>query len=398
MSSKVVARRVSHACLAASLLSLVGCASAGQVHSRSTGPVASRATGPVASRSAGPVSSQPAPPTAHVRLGGGAAGSAWKLDDARLMVSGMPGHAFADMPLPASVTPAEVQDISSSGSTLWLAAAKGDGVGVYRRKGTAADWQETDVRPAWPALPGVVGAPDRSVLEARPGLLTLITSKGISPTESANELFISTDDGASFTSSGSQLAVPWWQASFATASSGVVIGGPAHNLVFHTSDGGASWAPAQIAGLPAGAPVTYGDVIDDAGDLELPATRLLANQSYLLTIYLSHDGGASFVAQAGPGLPLPTTTNTAAVSGIGASLWAAPASGGELFTSSDAGRSWSRIDSPSLPSGAESISMASSGSGTVLIQQAGCRNGKTDCYVTSGLYTTSDGGSQWVAS
>jgi hypothetical protein len=380
---KITGRGVAAVCLIASLLSLVGCAS-----------VAEQAGG----RSTVPGASEPAlAATAQVRIAGGAGGLAWKLDGDRLAIAANASRSFADVPLPVAVTPAQVEDISSSGTTLWLAAAKGNTISVYRRNSTASTWRETVVRPSWPAGLGLAGAPDRSALEAQPGLLTLITSKIMSPTKSANELWVSTDGGSSFTLRSSQLSVPWWQASFASAGSGVVIGGPAHNLVFHTGDGGASWLPARVAGLAAGDPVTFGTVIENAGDLELPAT-VLVGQGYLLTIYLSHDGGESFVAQPGPGLPLPTETNAMAVAGSGASLWAAPGSGGELFTSSDAGRRWSRIASPSLPSGVMSISIDPSGSGTALVQQTGCRSGKTDCYVTSQLYATADGGSHWTAS
>jgi hypothetical protein len=382
MFFKIIGRRVAAGCLVVSLVSVAGCASVGrQAGSGST--VQGGGHQALA---------------AQVRIAGSAGRLAWKLDAAGLTVSENAGHSFADMALPAGVTPALIQDVSSSGSTLWFAATKGSAVGVYRRSGTAPAWQETDVHPVWPAGLGLAGAPDRSVLEAQTGLLTLIASKSMSPTKSANELFTSTDGGASFIKRSSQLMVPWWQASFATASGGVVIAGPARNLVFHTGDGGASWTPARMAGLRAGDPVTFGAVVDNAGNLELPATTMLANQSYLLTIYLSHDGGASFRAQPGPGLPLPAATNAVAVAGVGASLWAAPASGGQLFTSNDAGGTWNRIASPSLPSGVESISIAGSGSATAVVQQAGCRSGKTDCYLTSQLYATSDGGSHWTAS
>jgi hypothetical protein len=184
-----------------------------------------------------------------------------------------------------------------------------------------------------------------------------------------------------------------------TSDNWFIAGGPLQDLLFRTEDSGEHWQRVN-AGPPTALPnyrpvlrlpAIQGDVLRDAVLLSsLDEPLYLAMYSGRLdsdtleadgeTIKIAEDGDGTALDLAGPYL-----------------VAAAPAQRGFVL-SSDSGRSFASVERQA-PDGATvtKIDVTTDGHAWALVTRRGCRGNKTECFVTSELYSSANGGQDWVA-
>ncbi len=331
--------------------------------------------------------------------------SAWAMSNSGLSLSQDGGRTWSDVALPTGVNATSVLAVSAeTGRALWLAVGSSNGVLMYRKQGASAWTGPTPIIPSWATTgaAGVTGPIQNATITPGPsGLVTVTETIGLGNSTAAEALFVSTDDGLTYTAqpSRAQDSGPYWSSVvFATPQDGALISGAGtypHDIN-HTTDGGATWVAATVTGLPAASAGAYelGQLVLAGSDIELPVTTFaLGSNDYTFLVLVSHDGGATF-GPAGPGV-----ASVAKAFGAFDSLdqvsWAVfdPAA---IRESTDGGQTWTTVAASGLPAGVVSIHLTSATSATAVVAEAGCDSNKTNCYNRTYLVATTDGGQTWV--
>lgn len=336
--------------------------------------------------------------------------TAWAVSNGSLYLSGNSGNSWSTLGLPAGVSGRSVAAVTASGgSAVWLAAEHGSAVELFRR-GIAG--QSAWTRTALPASAAPAGvspgqSPNQVVIsQGSAGTLTLLEVWDQSASASIPRLFVSSNDGASFTQLARPnrelpyLGLPWWTAVFSSAKDGVAVVGAARNYLIYTSDGGQSWSRAALAGIPAGQEVALGTPFLAGKAMDLPVFTASPSSTGAESAFLlvSQNGDASF----GRTSAQPVTITAATVPGPvpmaaqGNVVWLVPP-GRTALVSRDNGRTWTNV---SLPfAGASAVSSAGSASATIV---AGggyvCSGAKQQSKCSAQavkLWSTSDNGLNW---
>lgn len=355
-------------------------------------------------RSSGAPSASPSSTQQHLLEGkvGFAGAAGWTLSPTGLAVSEDGGTQWSAVSLPAGVMASLIVAVAHrAAGPLWIAVTDGQGVDLYRRLDPAGQWSSTRLLPSWPAVAAWNGPPDTvSITPGPAGLVTVVTSLRVGMSSGFSSLFVSSDAGATFEQhpapSESEVNVVWWSATLVTPQSGVVVAGPTQEQLFHTSDGGTSWSAASGAGLPAVGTYGLGTPVVVGADLELPITSEMSDGSETFSLFISHDGGATFSDTGGSAVHVAPDYNAPAISdSLGQVTWVVPPSGGTIFESTNQGRTWTTVAATGLSEGVLRISLTSPVSATAVMVSSSCTGYKTGCQSQGYLMGTTDGGRTW---
>jgi hypothetical protein len=336
--------------------------------------------------------------------------TAWAVSNGSLYLSGNSGNSWSTLGLPAGVSGRSVAAVTASGgSAVWLAAEHGSAVELFRR-GIAG--QSAWTRTALPASAAPAGvspgqSPNQVVIsQGSAGTLTLLEVWDQSASASIPRLFVSSNDGASFTQLAqpnrelAYLGLPWWTAVFTSAKDGVAVVGAARNYLIYTSDGGQSWSRAALAGIPAGQEVALGTPFLAGQAMDLPVFTASPSSTGAESAFLlvSQNGDASFSRT--PAQPVTITAATVPgpvpMAASGNAVWLLPP-GRTALVSRDNGRTWTNV---SLPfAGASAVSSAGSASATIVAGGgyvcSGPKQQSTCSAQAVKLWSTSDNGLNW---
>ena len=326
---------------------------------------------------------------------------AWTLSDSGLSLSQDGGRTWSPMSLPSGVSSSAVLTVSAAaGRAVWLAVLESDGVRLFSRPDGSSTWSSKLLAPTWAASSEAGGQPVQSVIvtPGPSGLVTVAETIGLGMSTAADALFVSTDDGQTFTqhpatASGSSF---WASVTFVSSQAGALVEGPgtAPHVIQFTSDGGNTWSSPAITGLPADGLYQFGPSLLNGSDIEVPVTTYTsagaADSNFFLLI--SHDGGATF---APAGTAIPSAGNFyPAFDSLGQVTWVA-LGGSVLKETPDGGQTWTTVTAAGLPAGASSIQLTGPTSATAMVQENGCTGNKTGCYNRTYLVATTDGGHTW---
>lgn len=324
--------------------------------------------------------------------------SAWMLLDSGLSVSDDAGRTWTAAALPSGVASSAVGAVAMApGRPVWLAVHSGDGYRLYRKANAATAWSSVLLTPSWALLPYTSRPADMVTITPGPGgLVTVAETMSEGSTSAVTSLFVSTDDGKSFTQhpprSGSVANMYWASVTFTTAESGLVIAGPSTypHVFLYTSNGGTTWSEAKVTGLPAAPNYTPGAPLLVGSDIVVPVATCGTDCStgeFLLLV--SHDGGATFSPQ---GVAVPAGGNSGSLGPI-TWVWTG---GGILQETTDGGQTWTAITAVGLPINVSSLDLTGPTSATAVIVDGGCAGFKTDCWYRNYLVATTDGGRTWT--
>jgi photosystem II stability/assembly factor-like uncharacterized protein len=230
-------------------------------------------------------------------------------------------------------------------------------------------------------------------VDAKHGLL--LASLESSSNFSAAELYRTDDGGRTWT----KLDAPSdGTIRFATPQLGFIAGGPSHDALYGTHDGGDSWQQQSVT-LPPGfadAYLVYGvPTFTDNRRGILPVT--LIRGAPAVAFYSTADGGESWT------LADIRTVPGALEQGVGVATkildsdsWIVAAPNGQtVFSTASGGRSWRMIAPNGLAPGVVEVDFATLGDGWSLISSGPCTGSKGDCTITSEARWTMDGGQTW---
>ena len=303
--------------------------------------------------------------------------AAWALTSEDLYLSDSSEYSWSQLALPAGVSRHSVAAVmASGGSAVWLAADHGDGVQLFRRGITGQSaWTMTALpSSSAPASVSPARPPDQvTISQGSAGTLTLLEVWDQSPSASVQRLFVSSNDGATFTQLPQPnrelpyLGLPWWNAVFGSAKDGVAVVGASRNYLIYTSDGGVRWSRAALTGVPAGAEVALGTPfqVGNAVDLPVFAASPSSNGAETVSVLVSQNGGASFGGA--PAHPVTITGSTVPgpvpVAAYGSTVWLVPP-GGTALLSRDNGRTWTKVSVPFA--GASAVGASSPTTATIV--------------------------------
>ena len=373
--------------LAAGVAALAGCGTA--------------AGSPSAADGTSPYSAAPVPGHPLAGRFGSSGSSFWLLSDSGLQTSDDGGLHWSTQALPDGVNAiADVSEVPNR--RLWIAVPDDSGVHLYSRAAGASNWTSSLLVPTWPAEAGSTGPATSVVITPGPGSLVTVAATIPNGADNAfSSLFTSTNDGDTFVehpaSRDSPANVVWKHVAFVSAQSGLVVGGTTGNTLLHTSDGGTTWSTVPLTSVPATSSYYLGNPVIEGSDVEVPIISLPSSSSgATLSLLVSHDDGATFEGPTGPALDLGTGVNPTMAS-LGQDTWVAPNAGGEVFETTDGGRTWVTVTAVGLPSGVSIITLTGPASGTALIGLSGCPGFVPSCWTSAYVVATTDGGRTWSA-
>ncbi len=193
---------------------------------------------------------------------------------------------------------------------------------------------------------------------------------------------------------------------FATATDGWIVGGGAPGGGFYaTHNAGSTWSAASLP-LPstyASDDVAYGAPGPALGVMGTPVVEAAFSDPTSGTVvgvgfYVSHDAGHSWSLSGVYKVPAPNGNGFSSAIVSDAAWWLSPPEWphDSLVMTVDAGTTWSTRTSPA-PQGASAggLTFGDLDHGWALVNFAGCRMYKSDCFSATRLYATSDGAISW---
>jgi photosystem II stability/assembly factor-like uncharacterized protein len=354
-----------------------------------------------------PNTSSTGPRTIGPRLAGVDGAAAWALSATRLSVSDDGGLDWSDLALPGGVSPGAVASIAeASNGELWLATVKGAStVKLYRREtSTSAGWSYTTLVPVWStAAAGWPFQANSVMITPGPGdMVTVVVSDGLTHSAAIPRLFVSLDEGATFQQYPmpvtSALNTYWQSVTFITPEWGVLVvsyGAGAGEAVFHTSDGGASWSSARVAGISAGSKVQFGTPFVEGPAIEIPVVASASNGGETFALYVSHDDGARFAGPIGSVISADSFgPGPSPLAVYGQTLWLVGE--GKIYESESDGQTWRTVTSSDLPP-ITAMSLTSPTAATAVAGISSCARVETGCTTRTYFVRTTDAGKTWSA-
>jgi hypothetical protein len=308
------------------------------------------------------------------------------------------GQHWSAAALPAAVAPSSITTITAAGGRgLWLAVWRLPAIDLYHQGPGLAGWSHRTLVPRLPSSLAFLGGqlPGVSLTLGPANVVTVVADWGITSSHDYSTLFISSDDGATFAQHPTNIGLFLSSDTFLSPRRGIIVAGPVMSDLYRTADGGASWSPVTIPGLPSGPAVSYvsyGTPGAAGPQLLLPVIVTSSDGAQAISIYRSTDAGAAFAGPTGPPLKLPASLSAGEVSPAiaGTVIWL-PARG-RIYQTINAGATWTTV---MTAQSAYPISLISSSQAIGTATDSGCRSFKTDCYDYSYLIGTTDGGRSW---
>lgn len=186
--------------------------------------------------------------------------TAWPLTATRLSVSWDAGRDWSAAALPAGVAPSSITAITAAGGRgLWLVAWRRLAIELYHLDAGLAGWSRRTLAPSLPSSLAFLRGqrPGVSITLAPASVVTVVADRGITSTQAYSTLLISTDDGLTFAQHPADIGLFVSSDTFLSPQRGLIVAGPVNNDPYRTADGGASWSPVTIPGLPSGPAVSY---------------------------------------------------------------------------------------------------------------------------------------------
>jgi photosystem II stability/assembly factor-like uncharacterized protein len=229
-------------------------------------------------------------------------------------------------------------------------------------------------------------------------LVTVAETMSGGSTVASTSLFVSTDDGRTFTQhpprSESEAGMYWASVTLLSEKTGLVIAGPntyPHDLLY-TTDGGDTWAESKVTGIVAapynqpGAPMVIGsDIVVPVNECDTDCS----DNKYTFLLLVSHDGGASFSPEGTPFVA--SGLGYSAVGSLGQVIWVVD--GGAIHETADGGATWASVPTSSLSF--EALDLTGPTTATAIAIDSGCAAFKTDCWYDRYIVFTTDGGRTW---
>jgi photosystem II stability/assembly factor-like uncharacterized protein len=209
------------------------------------------------------------------------------------------------------------------------------------------------------------------------------------------DLHRTTDGGRSWT----QLPLPpsGGPISFATPTTGWIVGGPNSGILYHTTNAAATWTrqhltpPPGVTATPAYSPPVFSSALDG-----VLAVTYLHRSHPRIAWYATGDGGATWrfatIAADGGSYGLGGTSPTTVAPG---DRWIAMPTSSSLVVTHDA--TSHIIPTRGLPSGGfvSNLNFTTKTNGWAVVGLDKCLSFKSDCIQDSLLYQTKDGGRTW---
>jgi photosystem II stability/assembly factor-like uncharacterized protein len=286
----------------------------------------------------------------------------------------------------------------------WLVALRSEPVSEAQ----LSIYQTSDGGTTWNAYPLSVPAQGIAAayldfVDAQTGWLVFKMVSGSS--FSLGELYVTLDGGITWERRSAPMGEP---ATFIDAQHGWMTGGPARDRVYQTWDGGTTWTPLLLPGLPDTGAFIGEPIFGTPTSGFLPVT-LLGQPDSQLVLYATDNGGETWTTSQNitlppgyqPGEALPFSLQSG-------KWWAATPASSNLYISENLGRDQTRVSPTGLSSGVIVLDFATEEVGWALVQDGKCFGAKIpanldipdadpfSCMLQSRLFMTTDGGIRWV--
>lgn len=345
------------------------------------------------------------PGSSDLLLAGVDGAAAWALSATQLTVSDNGGLDWSDVALPLGVTPKAVTAIAKVPSgELWLATLKGSHTVDLYRKGSSASWSETTLAPAWStATAGYPFQVGSVTITPGPGdMVTVVLLDELGNTTAIPRLFVSSDKGATFRQYHppltSAMNIYWTSVTFVTPTSGVIVGSygaGGGEAIFYTSDGGRSFSPTKVVGVPKKSPTVFGTPFEAGANIELPVVETTSSGGARFSLFVSHNGGASFSGPVGKVINVSGSfaLGQSPLVAYGQTLWVV----GEraIYESANDGRTWTTVSASDL-SAITAMSLTSATSAIAVAGSSQCAQFKADCTSKRYFVRTTNAGKTWT--
>jgi photosystem II stability/assembly factor-like uncharacterized protein len=210
------------------------------------------------------------------------------------------------------------------------------------------------------------------------------------------ELYHTTDGGSTWT----QLPQPpsGGEIRFVSTTRGFIAGGPIHEHLYVTQDGGASWQDQSPGPLPSNGSPAYTLPTFMGADIGVVVVTVSYGGSTTVDFYRTTNGAASWtlarttqVAQdLEPGVIVPNAV-------LSADSWRLVYPDGQsVLATEDAGLNWSTSTPSGLSAGVQKVEFSSSSHGWSLIQSGTCAPDKITCTDVRDVRWTGTTGQTWA--
>jgi photosystem II stability/assembly factor-like uncharacterized protein len=247
-------------------------------------------------------------------------------------------------------------------------------------------WTSADAGATWTKRTSI------PISSGRPLGPVVSDSTGARLVVAAGDVWSSTDSGATWTdvTMGTPAAAQSWVGMAADATATRWVGVTAHGDIWTSSDSGATWIN-RTAGMPASGHSWAGVASDAAGANLVAVDQPTLSADGVLSggdIWTSQDAGKTWTNRTQGTSSSGVSWETVASDASGAHLLAASAHGqvNDLFTSDDSGLTWTDAVANTAAAGAQWIAVASDAAGAHLIAvsdnsaQKGGRGGSPCCF------------------
>ena len=193
------------------------------------------------------------------------------------------------------------------------------------------------------------------------------------------------------------MNIYWTSVTFITPTSGVVVGSygaGGGEAIFYTSDGGRSFSPTKVVGVPKESPVVFGTPFEAGASIELPVLETTSSGGERFSLFVSHNGGASFSGPVGEVINVSGSfaLGRSPLVAYGKTLWVV----GEraIYESANNGRTWTTVSASDLSS-ITAMSLTSATSATAVAGSSQCAQFKADCTSKRYFVRTVNAGRTW---